>query len=531
MQMRLPSFASLTIAAASAIVFVIGGHFAANTLIDAQRSKQLHELGDVALRKSEAAVDYAAAALDELARRGPISCESASLQVFRLHVYQHPSVKDIRVISRDGLVLCSAYSETLEFDKGWVSRNDMLPGRDQALRIFRVDQFFGVALGVLKDIDEKNSLVTILGINESLFDIMPPKLRDHSEVVLELGEGQQIVQSGPLSAANSSSDIVNIVTESSQYPLRTIIRVEQNALNGWDREPYFPILFLSVALGLVFGVLLGKAAARSGSPVAEIDKALAADEFKPFLQPIFDLRTGEILGCEALARWVRRDGTVLPPSKFIPLAEASGRIEPITWQILSSALNGLLPVLRRDRHFKVSVNVVPHHILAFDFIEVLKKTVTAARVSPRQVVLELTEREEVVDLSPAAEVVAKLRDLGYKVAIDDVGIGHSGLSHIQKLGANILKIDKFFVDSIGRDSAATAIVEMLVRLAHELKMSVLAEGIEDKMQLEALIACGVEQGQGFLVSQPLPVIQFIDFLDRHRPWSTADQNQRLVEVA
>ena len=195
MQLRWPNFASLSIAAASAIIFVIGGHFAADALIDEQRSKQLRDLSDVALRRSEIAVDYGADTLDELARRGPISCDASALQAVRLHVYQRGTVKDIRLLSRDGLVLCSAYSETLEFDKGWASRSEMLPARDKALRIFRVDQFFGVALGVLKDIDEKTSLVAILGIGPSLFDIMPTELRDHSEVLLELGNGQKLIQS------------------------------------------------------------------------------------------------------------------------------------------------------------------------------------------------------------------------------------------------------------------------------------------------------------------------------------------------
>jgi sensor c-di-GMP phosphodiesterase-like protein len=162
------------------------------------------------------------------------------------------------------------------------------------------------------------------------------------------------------------------------------------------------------------------------------------------------------------------------------------------------------------------------------FIEELRQIVKAARVSTRQVVLELTEREEFEDLSAAAVVVARLRDYGFSVAIDDVGVGNSGLSHIQKLGANILKVDKFFVDSICRDVTAATVVEMLVRLASELKMSVVAEGIEDHEQLVALIACGIEQGQGFVVSPPLPVSEFIDFHDHYLLWTSDNINQRAI---
>ena len=168
--------------------------------------------------------------------------------------------------------------------------------------------------------------------------------------------------------------------------------------------------------------------------------------------------------------------------------------------------------MKSDKAFQVYVNIVPRHITAPGFLDELRRIVAAAKVSPRQVVLEITEREELEDLARAASVIAQLREYGFKVAIDDVGVGHSGLSQVQRLGANILKIDKFFVDSIGRDATADAVVRMLVELARELKMKVHAEGIETDEQMSALIACGVEEGQGFLVSRPLPVSEFMEFL-------------------
>jgi sensor c-di-GMP phosphodiesterase-like protein len=218
-----------------------------------------------------------------------------------------------------------------------------------------------------------------------------------------------------------------------------------------------------------------------------------------------------------LARWVRPDGTVLPPSRFIQLAVDSGRIDAMTWQLLSAALHELQPRMRQDKAFKLSVNIVPRHFVTAGFLDDLRRIVAEAKVSPRQIVVELTEREDFEDLEHAAALVAELRDFGFRVAIDDVGIGHNGLSHIQSLGANILKIDKFFIDSIDRDGTANAVVEMLVRLAKQLGMSVVAEGIEAEDQIAALVACGVTNGQGFVVSPPLPVGRFLEFLDRRSP--------------
>lgn len=533
MKLRFPILTYVFVMATSVGVFMAGAHLAANALIDAQRSKQLHELNEVALRRSEVAVDYSIATLNDLAKRGPMSCDAGALQAVRLLVYQRGAVKDIRAVNREGSVLCSAYSETLEFDKGWVNRTEMLPAREDAMRLFRVDQFYGVALGVLKDIDAKSGLVAILGMNAYLFDIMPSELRDHSEVLLELSDGQVVAHYLPTEQHSLSSNIISFTMASERYPLRTVIRLEAKAFDQWNRDSYFPIMALAMVLGFAFGLLLASVVARPRNPVAELDRALAAREFRPYLQPVFSLRTGKIIGCEVLARWVRADGTVIPPSRFIQLAESSGRIELMTWQIVSAALNELQPRLKQDKRFQISFNIVPRHIVAPDFVGKLRRIVAGAKVSPRQVVLEITEREELEDLVRAASVIAELREYGFKVAIDDVGVGHSGLSQIQRLGADILKIDKFFIDSIGRDSTANVMIKMLVQLARELKMNVHAEGIETDEQISALIACGVEEGQGYVVSRPLPVAEFIEFLDQRSERAAAAEKlkQRSTRVA
>jgi len=300
------------------------------------------------------------------------------------------------------------------------------------------------------------------------------------------------------------------------------VRVERSALLHWRTESYWPTLLVGAGLGLLFGLLLTRATTKIEGPIADIDNGLARREFKPFYQPTFDLRSGAVRGCEVLARWIRADGSIVPPMQFIPLAETSGRIEAMTWQVLETALGELQPRLRDDKYFKVSVNIAPHHLLSDGFIAALRGVVSASRVSARQIVLEVTERAEFADLKKAAAVVGELRELGFRVAMDDVGVGHSGLSQMKALGANIIKIDKFFVDTITQDSAAATIIGTLVRLARDLRMSVIAEGIETKEQVDALVACGVEEGQGYLVSPPLPFARFDEFLMRHQAQALAE---------
>jgi sensor c-di-GMP phosphodiesterase-like protein len=220
----------------------------------------------------------------------------------------------------------------------------------------------------------------------------------------------------------------------------------------------------------------------------------------------------------------------VPPMSFIPLAETSGRIEQLTWRVLRQALADLHPVLSSDRAFTMSINIMPRHMVSDGFVEQLRAVAVEQRVSPRQISLEVTERDAFPDLKKAAKVVAELRDRGFNVALDDVGIGHNGLSQIQALGANVLKIDKFFVDSISRDAAAHATVEMLVRLARELKMTVLAEGIETDEQRLTLTECGVAEGQGYLVSPPLPAAKFLSFVEE-RAAARGDVRPSAAQVA
>ena len=525
MKLRWPSVTQTVMVASSLAVFITGGHFAAKAVIEGQQSRQLEELTDIALRRSEIEVDFGAATLDDLVKRGPLNCDPASLQAVRLQVYQRSAVKDIRLVNRDGSVICSAYSETLEFDMGWVDRTDMLLSGDRRLLLFRVDQFGGIALGVLRDVDQSQSLVAILGITSHVFDIMPAELRAHSEVLLELNNGSGLGRFA-LNRHDDLSQLASFSKISARYPLRATIRVERSALQHWDNEAYWPTMLGALGLGLAFGLLLTRATARLEGPIADIDRALGRHEFKPFFQPTFDLRTGEIRGCEVLARWIRKDGTIIPPMNFIPLAESSGRIEAMTWLILGTALKELYPRLREDKLFKLSVNVTPRHLLSNGFVETLRRVVAAAKVSVRQIMLEVTERSELPDLDRAAAVVKELRELGFRVAMDDVGVGHSGLSQIKRLGVNTIKIDKFFVDGITEDGSAATIVQMLVRLAHDLDMTVIAEGIETSEQAQALIACGVEEGQGYLVSPPLPFAKFDELLEVRRARAVAEATVR-----
>ncbi len=509
---------AVLIVAATAALFLSLGDFAATELIATQQADQLRDLGGAAARRVEAALDHGALTLDELAAQGVADCAPDALRAVRQHVYGRGGVKDIRLLGPEGQVRCAAFPEMLGLDVERADRRLMLAAAgDARLFVSRIEQKSGVALSVLRDMEGGRALLAVVAIDAALLDVLPEELREGGSVTLDLGDGRRVLRSPDSGREAPARNALQITAASRRYPLQVTLVVDRGALSGWRHGLYAPLFAGMGLLGLIFGVLSARMATRPADPAAALDAALERKEFTAYLQPVFDLKTGAIVGCEALVRWVRSDGAVIPPSRFVPLAETSGRIEPITWQMMEETLRRLRPLLGRHRRFKLSFNIAPHHLLSEGFADALEARVREAGIRPGQIVLEITERERVGDLYDAAQVVAALRERGFRVALDDVGIGHSGLCYIQTLGASILKVDKFFVDAVCHDPAAAAIVQMLVRLADRLKLRVVAEGIESRAQLDALAACGVDEGQGYLVSPPVPIDAFLASIHAREP--------------
>ncbi len=531
-----PNLANLCVAAAVVGGFAGAGHYAATELIRFHQTDQLDEFARVVLRRAEKSVRTTAAVLEGYTARRAASCDPDLLQSIRRNVYQIGEVKDLRVTDGRGDVLCSAFPETLNFDQGWTEREDMLAAADERLRLFRVDQVSGSALGLLKEPPGEGvpgiamGLSAVLGFAESALDIMPTELEDASVVRLTLADNRTIVRVGPDTIGVAQTP-TTVWAASGDLPLRATIAVYPAALARWGQGLYWPILGLAVAFGAVFAALVWRLANRPGDPVRELDRAIVAGEFEPFLQPIFDLASGRITGAEILARRVLRDGTVIPPSRFIELAETTGRIGPITWVLLEKGLRELSPVFERDAAFRVSINIAPRHFAEANFAAELQRTVGKSGVDPSRVTLELTEREAFAEINSAALSVRNLQMQGFRIALDDVGTGHSGLSQIQSLRADVMKIDKFFVDAIGRDESASVMVSMLARLAAEMRMGVVAEGIEHEVQVAALIACGVSSGQGYLVSPPVSPASFLRMVEERSVRETSATVDSGVDAA
>jgi sensor c-di-GMP phosphodiesterase-like protein len=253
------------------------------------------------------------------------------------------------------------------------------------------------------------------------------------------------------------------------------------------------------------------------NPVTEIERALAAGEFVPYYQPIVDIRSGQLRGAEVLVRWRKPDGTLVLPSSFIPLTESSGLIRDMTRDLMRKVCAEVGEAVGCRPGLKVSFNFAGRLFADETIVEDVRDIFSASSIKLSQVVLEVTERDPIENFTVTRQIVAALQGLGVRIAIDDVGTGHSGLSYMLKLGVDVIKIDKMFVDAVGTDRNSTTIVETLVDLAHNMRMDVVAEGVENFEQVVHLRDLGVRMAQGYVFAPPLPGGAFLQLIEAIDP--------------
>ena len=272
----------------------------------------------------------------------------------------------------------------------------------------------------------------------------------------------------------------------------------------------------AAAIGaFLFGWLMTRR--KPDHPLADIKRALAADEFVAYYQPIVDISSARLLGAEVLVRWRKADGTIVPPGMFVPLLEQSGLIRDMTRKLMRRVRDEISAAYGARPHLTVSFNITAEHFAREDLVEEVQQVFAQGSVRLSQIVLELTERQPLQNMTATRRVIAALQGLGCRVALDDVGTGHSGLSSILKLGVDIIKIDKLFIDSLGNEQNSAAIIETLVDLARNMRMHVIAEGVEDFQQVAELRARGISSAQGFLFAPPLPGQSFLALLEAIDP--------------
>jgi len=246
--------------------------------------------------------------------------------------------------------------------------------------------------------------------------------------------------------------------------------------------------------------------------LTELGGAMGRGEMRVHYQPRRNLLNGELSGFEALARWEHPRLGLLGPGRFVPLAELSDVIRPLTLWVLGTALKQRCTWNKGGR---MAVNLSARHLLDDSCPEQIARVISECGAEPSMLELEITESSLIGDPDRAQAILERIRDLGVCIAIDDFGTGYSSLSHLKRLPLHKLKIDVSFVRQMLASPADGAIVDSTIGLAHQLGLSVAAEGIEDAATLDALRVHGCDEGQGYFIGYPMPAADATAWMGTH----------------
>lgn len=452
-------------------------------------------------------------AFDTLSRSNAAPCSPRHIEELRLATLDTRSAEDVAYF-RDGRLLCSS----------WGALRGHIP---RAASDFTTGDGIGVSTHVQPHIRDAPSMLVLhrggysaLVNPERLVDVLAD---DDVQIAVYAPGGAPITATAPAASgllaragagASRGTQAGQLYGAATQDGWRAMAVRPLAGISDRLREEQLKLLPLALVLVAALVALSVWLIRQRLSPLAELERGIRRRQFLVHYQPIIELRTGACVGAEALVRW-RREGALVPPDEFIPLAEESGLIAPLTDQVLDGVIGDLEAELARDRSLHIAINLSAQDIRSGRFLDVVREALPRTRIRPEQIWLEATERG-FIDIEAARLTLGEAREAGHSVAIDDFGTGYSSLRHLQDLPLDALKIDKSFVDTIGLDTATSLVTAHIVEMAQELDLRIVAEGVETQAQLNYLKARGVDYAQGWLFSRPLPATDFIAFLRRSR---------------
>jgi len=503
-------------------------NFWLNGLINHQGQEELEASAKRAITLAESRFSQVISTLDSLAARGVNSCQPDDLEAIRRAAFETMPIKEIAIIAPGGQTLCTdlglplgkrtvIWSEPLAQANGYSIAHIHLDNGQSVIRLSR-------------EVDGgPNTIAALVPVSLFLpqFSAQGGPFSAFGQIATE--SGALIGNVGERAGAASQTLVTSL--KSDQYGFTTEISMSLDRLNSGNSDLRWLGLLATGAIIIILGVVSIMMPKRQpGDPVAELERALAAGEFVPYYQPIVDIRSGQLRGAEVLVRWRKPDGTLIYPGSFIPLAESSGMIRAMTRDLMKRVCIEAGPALGSRPALKISFNFAGQLFSDDSIVKDVRNIFAGSPIKLSQVVLEVTERDPIENFTATRQTIAALQGLGIRIAIDDVGTGHSGLSYMLKLGVDIIKIDKMFVDAIGTDRNSTTIVETLVDLAHNMRMDVVAEGVENFEQVMYLRELGVRSAQGYVFAPPLPGKSFLQLIEATDPL-TAAQPEPAMAIA
>jgi sensor c-di-GMP phosphodiesterase-like protein len=479
---------------------------------DAETDRVLAYAKDV-LHRSDATADQVAAGIAKIKKEGSREpCSEKNMEIMRQIDLASSYIQAFGHVAGDTLV-CSSLGKQgtglalgpvdLTTSRGTVIRNQVkLPFTGDST--FIVLERDGYAAVIHKDLpidattNDKDVALAIFSVEKKaplsskgpINPDWPAMLKDRNEVTFSDGRFVvAVVKSARyLTAAVAAAPVTHLEARTSEVARRLV-----------------PIgIFAGIALTLA---ILYLARLQLALPTA-IKAGLKRNEFFLAYQPIVDLQTGKWVGVEALLRWRRPVGEIVSPDFFIPIAEESGLIERITERVLALVARDIGDVFQRHPDFHVAINLSAADIHSKRTPMLLSGFLRDTGAGPKNLIVEATERG-FLQVNIAREVTGELRAGGIRIAIDDFGTGYSSLSYLQTFELDFLKIDRSFVETIGTDAPTSHVVMHIIGMAKDLRLEMIAEGVETEAQAKFLRDHGVQYAQGWLFGKPMSFAEIV----------------------
>lgn len=496
-----------------AVMMPVGAFLGAEAWLARSLNQHLSETAQMIVQRIEGSIERAVLALRDADSRGLDECLPEDREAMRLLVFESPVLKEVAVLDANGAIRCNNIGSLVQI----TSASTPFVTRDRRLSLAVVVARgpHARALRVIWRSSETNAVGGLISVG-----LFVPYQSVHDSSIgmgidIEVAPGGKLVSMRGPGGVEGSRD-VSAAVGSRAFPVRVSVTASEGAWrnrDGW-------MVMLATVLGAILGLLIAGLmllAGRRGDPMVSMRQALANGEFIPHYQPILDIDTGRIVGCEVLVRWRKPDGTMISPGAFIGEAERSGFIFPLTLEVMRQAAAELGPSYRSRPELKCGFNLCAAHFRDETIISDVVAIFGSADVKLSQVLLEVTERDPLPDMDVARAIIARFQEMGVRVALDDVGTGHGGMSYLLKLRVDVMKIDKLFIDALGAERQSTAIVDSLIDLAAHLNMDVVAEGVETFDQVEALRRRGVRSAQGYVFAPPLPGSSYVQLVEAMEP--------------
>ncbi|WP_395820096.1 EAL domain-containing protein [Devosia sp.] len=502
--------AIMLLSAIAAFLPVLGVDYLLDSYVRVRERAQLQMTVDSVTERIQATAQDAITSLRSILASSPSLCTPTFIANVHKQMESSLYLKQVLVENADGVQYCDAFGKQVSYSA--LSDTLSIPGHSETLTVVELADMKNPVLKVTQNFGGQRKVSAFVPVISNPPESLLRGLKPTAMVRISLTNGTSVLAAGDPTAFENrgSTEFVSAQSIAGEIPIKAESAVPFAVVRAdyADLDASFTIVACLMSGG--FLVLALQYVRRSSLPAFDLERAIQAGEIKPWYQPVINLRTGALAGCEVLCRWEKKNGQVVLPGSFIDYAEVTGLAIPMTLSLMQQVRNDLADICRDMPDIKVSINLFEGHFRDSSIVEDVQAIFADSPISFRQLVFEITERRPLENVPQTTAVISGLHALGSRLAMDDAGTGHSNLAYMQTLGVDVIKIDRVFVDMIKAGTTQVPVLDGLISMAHDLGTEIVAEGVETEAQALYLRARGVVMAQGYLFAPAIKVTAFRD---------------------